>query len=124
MEKEPTIFEKALGLMIWIANQAACGNAYNQKEYWVTQAFRDAKKSYDAAFWKEVFKLPKEERFKLGFRLWDKDAPGMLVPIWIIESLPDDFELETVCINGVEEKILVKDLKDKDVRFGCVAYMV
>lgn len=124
MENEPTVFEKALSLMIWLVNQAACGNAYNQKDYWVTKAFEQAKEFYNADFWKEVFKLPKEERFKLGFRLWDKDSPGMLVPIWIIESLPDDFELETVSIMGAKNKILVKDLKDKDVRFGCVAYMV
>lgn len=114
-------FKKALGLMIGIANQVAMGKAYNQKEYWLDRAFSHAKEDYDAAFWHEVFNLPEEEKRMLGFGKWSADSKGMLIPIWVFECIPDDFDLEVTSIMGDTRQL--KDVTDIDTRFGCLCYM-
>lgn len=114
-------FKKALGLMIGIANQVAMGKAYNQKEYWLDRAFSNAKEDYSAAFWHEVFNLPEEEKRMLGFGKWSADSKGMLIPIWVFECIPDDFDLEVTSIMGDTRQL--KDVTDTDTRFGCLCYM-
>lgn len=130
-------FKKATNIMKIIANSAACAVAYEkynvEKEsqyegqakhytYWVKKdGFERVKRETDSQFWHDVFKLDYEERFMLGFRQWDDDKEHLLIPLWIIECLPDDFDIEVIGIGG--GKYSIKDI-DKDIRFGCVAYMV
>jgi len=116
------IFEDALSIMIYLVNNAASEVAYNQSsETWTKSAFRHIKESKKADFWKKVFKLDDELRFLLGFKKWSSTDKEMLIPIWIIECLPDDFDLTVTSIMG--GRCSIKDI-DKDTRFGCVAYMV
>ena len=116
-------FERAMNIMRYLANQAAHGHAYHQHEYWSKSSFMYVKEetAFNSDFWNKVFKLDDEERFKLGFRRWDENSKGLLIPLWIVECLPDDFDIKVTGICGGEYSI--KDI-DKDTRFGCVAYMV
>ena len=116
-------FKHAMNIMRFLANQSACGHAYNQHEYWSKRSFQAVKeeKDFNADFWNKVFKLDDEERFMLGFRRWDEHSKELLIPLWIVECLPDDFDIKVTGIMGGEFSI--KEI-DKDVRFGCVAYMV
>ena len=127
-------FKKANHIMKLVANAAACAVAYakyNSKnaeakahhyEYRVkTDMFDRIKKEVDGSFWKDVFNLSYEERFMLRFRKWDDDEEHLLIPLWIIECLPDDFDIEVTGISG--GKYSIKEI-DKDIRCGCVAYMV
>jgi len=115
-------FEKALGTMIYLANEVASQVAYNQSpDVWTKPAFRHIKETRNADFWNEVFKLDDELRFLLGFKKWSSTDTEMLIPIWIIECLPDDFDITVTSISGA--RCSIKKI-DKDTRFGCVAYMV
>lgn len=63
--------------------------------------------------------LSKEEAKLLKFSLWDEDKPNLyLVPSYLIHYVDPDVTLTS--ING--EKVLVKDIKDYDSRFGALAY--
>lgn len=117
------IFEKALGYMIYLANESAHSVAYNQDaNYWTKEAFKKLKESNGKCeFWKQVFKLDDEYRYKLGFKKWDSSHAEMLIPLWIVECLPEDFDCIVTSIFG--EKSSIKDI-NKDTRFGCIAYMV
>lgn len=117
------IFEKALGYMIYLANESAHSVAYNQDaNYWTKNAFKKLKESNGMCdFWKQVFALDDEYRFKLGFKKWSSTDKEMLIPLWIVECLPDDFDITVTSINGT--RCSIKKI-DKDTRFGCVAYMV
>jgi hypothetical protein len=44
-----------------------------------------------------------------------------LIPLYLLPILPDG--LEVTSING-HKKIVGKDVLDKDVRFGCIAYVI
>ena len=118
-------FKKANHIMKIIANAAACMVAYDKlssADFWVKKdGFERIKKEKDSQFWHDVFKLDYEERFMLGFRQWDDDKEHLLIPLWIIECLPDDFDIEVNSIGG--RTYSIKDI-DKDIRCGCVAYMV
>jgi hypothetical protein len=141
-------FKKAQHIMKLIANAAASAVAYekfNAEEYpnacktfsnkepspyegqakhytyWVKHdGFDYIKKETDSKFWHDVFKLNYDERFSLGFRQWDDDKEHLLIPLWIVECLPDDFDIEVNSIGG--RTCSIKDI-DKDIRCGCVAYM-
>ena len=117
------IFEKALGYMIYLANESAHSVAYNQDaNYWTKEAFKKLKESSGKCeFWKQVFKLDDEYRYKLGFKKWDDVHNGICIPIWIIACLPEDFDCIVTSIFG--EQSSIKNI-DKDTRFCCVAYMV
>lgn len=115
----------ALNIMKIVANSAACCFAYNQlnkADFWIKKdCFERIKKETDKEFWDKVFALDNDDKLALGFRFWDESHEGMLIPLWIIECLPDDYDIEVVDING--QKSSIKDI-DKDVRIGCVAYMI
>jgi len=113
-------FKKAVWAMKFVANQAACGHAYNQVEYWSKECFKRVKEELGADFWRDVFSLPDEERFLLGFLRWDENSKGLLIPIWVVECLPDDFDIE---VTGIMGGVCSIKKIDKDIRFGCVAYM-
>lgn len=118
-------FKKANNIMKIIANSSACMVAYNKlssADFWVKKdGFDYIKKETDSQFWHDVFKLDYEERFMLGFRQWDDDKEHLLIPLWIVECLPDDFDIEVNSIGG--RTCSIKDI-DKDICCGCVAYMV
>ena len=112
-------FERAIILMAYIANQATYPTAYNQDaNSWVKEPFKKIKEQYDVNFWKEIFNLDSHSKLLLGFRMWT-DENDLLIPIWIIESLPDDFDATVESISG--KRCSIKEI-DKDTRAGCVAY--
>ena len=114
----------ALNIMKIVANSAACAVAYNQlnkADFWIKHdAFERIKKETNGEFWDKVFALDSDDRLTLGFRKWDKDEDKLLIPIWIVECLPDDYNIEVTSIFC--EKTSIKNI-DKDTRMGCVAYM-
>ena len=112
-------FERAIVLMTYLANQSAYPTAYNQDaNSWVKKPFKDIKKKYDINFWKEVFALTIEQKLLLGFRMLTSEN-DLLIPIWIIECLPDDFDATVESICG--SRCSIKEI-DKDTRADCVAY--
>lgn len=115
----------ALNIMKIVANSAACCFAYNQlnkADFWIKKdCFERIRNETDKEFWDKVFALDNDDKLTLGFRFWDEPHDKMLIPLWIVECLPDDYDVEVVCING--QKSSIKNI-DKDNRFGCVAYMI
>ena len=69
-------------------------------------------------FWKEVFDLDSHSKLLLGFRMWTNET-DLLIPIWIVECLPDNFDAVVESISG--KRCSIKEI-DKDTRAGCVAY--
>ena len=112
------IFHKALGVMKYIANSATMGYAYKWGDATsadnVKRCFEQlrADKEFGEEFWRDVFKLPEELKFALGFRKFEKGDSEMCIPLWIWECLPDDMLFEGK---------MKKDL-DNDIRFGCVCW--
>ena len=112
-------FERAIVLMAYLANQSAHPVAYNQDaNSWIKDTYKRMKECYDVDFWKEVFALNTEQKLMLGFRIW-YDENALVIPLWIIECLPDDFDAIVESING--QRVHIKDI-NKDTRAGCVAY--
>ena len=112
-------FERATVLLAYLANQAAYPIAYNQDaNSWVKEPFKHIKEHYELDFWKEVFSLTIEQKLLLGFRMWTNET-DLLIPIWIIECLPDNFDAVVESISG--KRCSIKEI-DKDTRAGCVAY--
>lgn len=126
------IFVKALSLMRYFSNTAAESMAYH-KSWGDEFTIKNVKNSfeyvsehdnYDIDFWKEVFKLPSKLKGVLGFCFFDEETreqDKMLIPLWIVESLPKDFDVEVTSITG--ENCSIKNI-NKDIRFGCVAYLI
>ena len=112
-------FERAIVLMAYLANQSAHPIAYNQDaNSWVKDTYKRMKEYYDVEFWKEVFALDNKQKLMLGFRMW-ADENNLVIPLWIIECLPDDFDATVESISG--SRCSIKEI-DKDTRAGCVAY--
>lgn len=125
-------FVKALCLMRYLSNSAAESMVYHES-WGDTFTIKNVKNSfeyvsehggYDGNFWKDVFKLPSNLKGVLGFCFYDEETREqnkMLIPLWIVESLPKDFDIEVTSITG--ENCSIKNI-DKDNRFGCVAYLI
>ena len=112
-------FERAIVLMAYLANQSAHPVAYNQDaNSWVKEPFKKIKEQYDVNFWKKVFDLDSHSKLLLGFRMWTNET-DLLIPIWIVECLPDNFDAVVESISG--KRCSIKEI-DKDTRAGCVAY--
>ncbi len=122
------VCENAIHVMRYLCNRAAEGAVYEtwgdvESQENVKSSFNVCKKNIN---WKEIFDLPDAERILLGFRYFDKPTTNdvhtlMLIPIWIVACLPNDFTLMTTDLNG---NSLVIDFNkiDKDTRYGCIAY--
>ena len=118
-EKQKDTFERAVAIMTYLANNAAYPIAYKQgADFWVKDAFKRVKHDFNTDFWKSVFELNNEQKFILGFRIWSNESE-LLIPIWIIESLPDDFDAVVESISG--GRCSIKEI-DKDCRAGCATY--
>ncbi len=65
--------------------------------------------------------LTAEEMKDLDFRVWLKDQPFRLIPLWLLPFLAEDLY---VCdFEGVFSHVRKSEL-DNDNRFGCVAFGV
>lgn len=125
---ENEVFEMAINYLTWIANKTAEVSAYDwnadfcKKEVKENfKSFRKRNEDKELEFWKKVFELPVEKKELLRFCKFDEKSDKMLIPLWIIECLPENFDVEVESIDG--QKCSIKNI-DKDVRFGCVAYMI
>lgn len=65
--------------------------------------------------------LTAEQMEELGFGRWSDESPLMLIPLWLLPFLADEFE--GGCIDG-ESRVFKRDDLDNDHRFGCLAYGV
>lgn len=122
------MFDYALRFLNAIANSAAESITYN--ENWgndfsiknIKNMFEYIKEDLTAEKYKAILELPVEQRLQLGFKSYSKDYPNkLLIPLWVIQIMPDNFDIEVTSIFG--EKCSIKNI-NKDIRFGCVAYMI
>jgi hypothetical protein len=65
--------------------------------------------------------LTAEQMKELGFCGWSEESSLMLIPLWLLPFLADEFE--GGCIDG-ETRTFKRDELDNDHRFGCLAYGV
>lgn len=66
-------------------------------------------------------KLSREQMKELGFGAWSEESDLMLIPLWLLPFLADEFS--GGCIDG-EVRIFKRDELDSEARFGCIAYGV
>ena len=107
----------------WYANKVAETVQY---ESWSNEFCRKENKIHTEAFLKALKEyvnwdaLTKEEAIELGFIVYSKETPNLLLlPLYILPILPIGTEL--VCING--NKIVYDGTNvDKDTRYGWIAY--
>lgn len=67
----------------------------------------------------DVKTLSVNEMLDIGFCRWDDDSELYLIPLWVLQFVPDGTLLTS--ISG-DTKIKGVDEIDLDVRFGCLAY--
>lgn len=66
--------------------------------------------------------LTKSQLIELGGNKWSEELPNLvLIPIWMLPHLPDEFK--GASFSG-EEVTMKKSEIDNDQRFGCLAYGV
>jgi len=127
IKKEPSVYQFLLTVLREIAGRASEGAAYRKN--WgdefccdqVAEAWKDTEGSMRSPWMRKInaaefWSMTAEEQTQLGFGLWD-DSGLRLIPLWAFHYIEDDAELTS--ISG--EKELKREVKDLDVRFGCIA---
>lgn len=121
-----TTFELAQKILVIVANKAAQCAVY---EVWSGDFCKESiTETIDSVKKDENFKpidpndFTVDELKKLGGCEWDEEFENLiLIPIWMLPFLADEFEGAT--LDG--EKTLIKlETRDNDNRFGCLAYGV
>lgn len=126
MIDENKAYDFAIRCIATIANVSAESRAFGK--FWSekftvknsSEVFDSVKTQLSHDMCMAILNLPEEKKLNLGFRKWSKETNKMLIPLWFIECLPDDFNIEVTCIDNT--KTSIKNI-DKDIRGGCVAYM-
>lgn len=117
-------------ILTYLASNAAESLAY--REHWskefqlknVFNGFEDIKERMTNEKFAEILNLPDEQKLILGFRNYSsssKEEGKMLIPLWLIEVMPENFHIEVTSILG--DKCDIQTV-DKDCRGGCIAYMI
>jgi hypothetical protein len=65
--------------------------------------------------------LTREEMLDLGFGTFSKEDPMLLIPLWLLPFIKEEFDGK--CING-KTGIFKRSEIDNDHRFGCLGYGV
>ena len=118
-----TTFELAEKLKGMLVNKAAEIYSYvNWEDGFALSEIRgypDKIKSMDGFFDIDPTKLTKSEAEKLGFGSWDEESDLMLIPLWLLPFLVDEFAGGSIS-DDKSETIKKSDI-DNDQRFGCLA---
>jgi hypothetical protein len=69
----------------------------------------------------DPYDLTRAEMLDLGFGVWSKKNPMLLIPLWLYPFLVE--EITVGCLNGDKIKIKKSEI-DTDSRFGMLAYGV
>lgn len=118
MEKKT--FERAIAYMNLIATRAVSQLVNKENDdIDLREAIEIVKKSTDVNFWKDVLELDDEKKTLLGF-VETLDTKDSLIPIWIIECLPDNFDAIVKNYNDGKE-YSIKDI-EKETYLGTVHY--
>lgn len=128
MNESKKVLNKLLGFMTRFVTIAAQANVQTKisENFYKTEIqnlFKKIQSETDKEFWDNAFDLSIEDKHLLGFRKYNKNESKMLIPLWIVECLPDNYEKEVTTIFG-NAVILSNKVEDKDTKFGCTCYMV
>ena len=83
------------------------------------RGYPDKIKSKNGFFKIDPNKLTRIEAKELGFGMWDEDSDLMLIPLWLLPFLVDEFEGGS--ISNDEREIIKTSEIDNDQRFGNLA---
>ena len=116
-------FELAVKLKDMVVGKAAEIYTYiNWKDGFAISEIRgypDKIKAMEGFFKINPTDLTKSEAEALGFSKWDEESDLMLIPLWLLPFLIDEFEGGS--ISNDDHGIIKTSEIDDDHRFGCLA---
>lgn len=117
------VFELAEKLKDMVTSKAAEIYTYTNwgDEFALSEirGYPDKIKTMDGFFEINPNKLTRDEAKRLGFGEWSEDSELMLIPLWLLPFLVDEFVGGSIS-NGNSEVVKTNEI-DNDQRFGCLA---